>query len=99
MGSLLLLSLLSLEIASLEPRVQARLRPPDSLPCGRDQLTSYSGVPSGYRRSADLLRMVIHTDEKTREQIEVHLKRGEKWERFFLWSGSEFRQEHWTRLE
>ena len=42
-----------------------RLRPPTTLACDRNHLTSYTGAVSGYRREADQTWLEISTDEDT----------------------------------
>ena len=48
-----------------------RLRPSPALACDRNQLTSYSGVVSGYRRDKDSTWIQIATDEDTVEAVTV----------------------------
>lgn len=57
------------------PRVTApaggRLRPSPALACDPNQLTSYAGLVSGYRRDAHSTWIQIDTDEDTVEAVTV----------------------------
>lgn len=92
-------AILLLMACSALAAAQGRLRPPANLPCDRNQTTSYTGAPSSYSRSRSGLKLVVLTEEGTRETIRLSLEKGESFEQFFLWEGEPFRAGDWGRLE
>ena len=52
----------------------SRLRPPSSLACDRNQLTSHTGVLRSYVRGETVTEIGIHTDEDTDESVSVPSK-------------------------
>jgi len=75
-----------------------RLRPPPTLHCERNQLTSHTGVLKAYDRDAGVLRLSIHTDEDTDETVELP-QSGTDASRAFLLNGGPFNNPDWARLE
>lgn len=88
-----------LAVLSTMAVAQGRLRPPANLPCDRNQTTSYTGAASSYSRSKSALKLVVLTEEGTRESVRLTIRKGENLEKFFLWEGEPFRAEDWTKLE
>lgn len=78
---------------------QGRLRPPGGLPCDRNQVTAYAGLPTAYARDARSVRVTIETDAGTVERVEVKLTSSETPDRYFRWMAEPFLPEHWPRLE
>jgi len=76
----------------------ARLRPPPTLHCERNQLTSHTGVLKAYHREAGVLRLSIHTDEDTDETVELS-QEGSGSVGAFLLNGGPFNNPDWARLE
>lgn len=63
-----------------------RLRPSPALACDRNNLTSYSGVVSGYRRDKDSTWIQISTDEDTVEAVTVpHDGQSDASAHYWLW--------------
>lgn len=82
-----------------ERRAAGRLMPPELLTCDRNQLTSWFGKVSGYRRSASETWLEISTDYDTVEQ--ATLKHGDAADasaRYLLW-GEPFTAQDWSRIE
>ena len=76
-----------------------RLRPSPALACDRNNLTSYSGVVSGYRREKDSTWIEISTDEDTVEGVTVpHDGKGGASSHYWLW-GAPFTAADTTRIE
>jgi len=78
---------------------QARLRPPSTLPCSRDHLTSFTGVVSNYSRGPDQLRLTVKTDESTTEKFTLRYKRGQDVAQWFLFARERFEANHWAEIE
>jgi hypothetical protein len=92
-----LLAIISLACA--QDRGAGRVRPPEDLPCSRDQLTSYIGEVADYSRSADAVKLAINTDWHTKEAAELRLKAGEKVEDRFRIEGAPFAAEDFAKIE
>lgn len=75
-----------------------RLRPPASLKCSRDHLTSYQGRVLDYKRSENQIAIRIRTDEETTETFTLKW-RGEKPEKWLLLRGEEFKPTDWKMIE
>ncbi len=66
-----------------------RLRPSPQLACDRNNLTSYSGVVSGYRRDKDSTWIEISTDEDTVEAVTVpHDGQSDASAHYWLWGAA-----------
>lgn len=75
------------------------MAPPDVVACDRNQLTSYSGDVSGYRRDGNQLWLQISTDWDTVEQVEVEVTRAAGTVTQFLLRGQPFQADGWSSLE
>jgi hypothetical protein len=76
-----------------------RLRPPATLACDRNHLTSYTGVVTGYRREARQTWLEISTDEDTVEAVTVdHAGQADASAQFLL-RGEPFTAGDWARIE
>lgn len=75
-----------------------RLRPPASLKCSRDHLTSYQGRVLDYKRSENQIAIRIRTDEETTETFTLKWG-GEKPEKWLLLRGEEFKPTDWKMIE
>ena len=63
-----------------------RLRPSPQLACDRNNLTSYSGLVTGYRRDKDSTWIEISTDEDTVEPVTVpHDGQKDASSHYWLW--------------
>ena len=76
-----------------------RVRPPDALPCSRDELTSFIGEVVDYSRTPNSVKLTIDTDWNTQESVELRLNTGERLvDRFQLW-GNRFSEEDFAKIE
>jgi acyl-homoserine-lactone acylase len=79
-----------------------RLRPPSSLKCSRDNLTSFTGRVLAYGRMKDHIFIRVRTDEETTESFTIDLAKTKteddpaKW---FLMRGEAFKQSDWELIE
>lgn len=76
-----------------------RLRPPTTLACDRNHLTSYTGAVSGYRRGADQTWLEISTDEDTVEAVTVEHAGQPDASAHYLLRGQAFTANDWTAIE
>lgn len=79
-----------------ETRRAARLMPPATLKCSRNDLTSYTGLVIQYTRTPDSTSIVIRTDADTTEKIVV---RHDNPANAFLLEGAPFAVEDWQKIE
>ena len=84
-------------LASSIVAAQGRLRPPAFVTCDRNQLTSFTGRVVSLSRDADATRLVMDTDEATREQITVSHPKGDATPWFYR-TGQPFTQQDWAVL-
>ena len=56
---------LALALVALPAQRDTRRRPPETLPCSRDQLTSFTGKVTVYSRTPDRITLTIATDWDT----------------------------------
>jgi hypothetical protein len=78
---------------------QGRLRPPELLACPADHLTSFTGVVTAYSRGAELLRLMLTTDEGTTEEFTLRYRAGQDPARWFLYGGGPFKAARWKDIE
>jgi hypothetical protein len=90
---------LAVGMFAMAAMAQERVRPPENLPCSRDQLTSYTGAVQKYERADARISVTIRTDWDTTESVTVKLAKGESAAKRFLWRGGPFREEHWKQIE
>ena len=76
-----------------------RLRPPATLACDRNHLTSYTGAVSGYRRDADQTWLEISTDEDTVEAVTVEHAGQPDASAHYLLRGEAFTANDWAAIE
>jgi hypothetical protein len=106
--SLLLLSAASLPCAPAlslnkppapqEERGQ-RIRPPDSLSCSRNDLTSFTGRVLSYSRTNNRLYLRMRTDEETLERFTLRYGSRENPTKWFLLRAEPFKDEDWKLIE
>jgi len=89
----LVLALLASSIAA----AQGRLRPPAFVTCDRNQLTSFTGRVTSLSRDAGTTRLVMDTDEATREQLTIRHPKGDATPWFYR-AGQPFVQQDWAIL-
>ena len=90
-------SLVLVLVAASTVAAQGRLRPPAFVTCDRNQLTSVTGRVVSLTRYADSTRVVIDTDDATREQITIRHPKGDA-AAWFYRGGQPFGQHDWATL-
>lgn len=76
-----------------------RLRPPASLKCSRDHLTSFQGQILEYKRGKNNIYLRVRTDEDTTETFNLKWDDPDKAEKWFLLRGQPFKAEDWKLIE
>jgi hypothetical protein len=76
-----------------------RLRPPGSLSCARDHLTSFQGRILVYKRGKNNISLRVRTDEGTTETFNLKWEAPDKAEKWFLLRGEEFKAADWKLIE
>jgi acyl-homoserine-lactone acylase len=76
-----------------------RLRPPSSLKCSRDHLTSFTGRVLAYGRMDDHVFIRVRTDEETTENFKIPLEKPDDAKKWFLMRGEEFKESDWEKIE
>lgn len=99
----LLMAIISVSVvASLlesSAKAQARIRPPDSIKCDHNHLTSFTGRILSYQRSSGRVRLRMRTDEATTENFTLRFRRTEDAAKWFLLMGEPFKQSDWALIE
>ena len=80
-------------------RAQGRLRPPDSIRCDPNHLTSFTGRILSYQRRPGRIWIRMRTDEATTESFTLRFRRTEDAARWFLLMGELFKQSDWRLIE
>jgi hypothetical protein len=70
-----------------------RYRPPEGIPCSRDQLTSFTGKVTAYSRNSQRIRLTVYTDWDTSESFVLRAPFRMRFK------GEPFREEHWNKIE
>ena len=102
--ALFVLSLTFGALCSASPRNTAgslaqRVRPPASLSCSRDHLTSFQWRVFQFTRGTQEVSLVVRTDEETTERFLVRWSPSEKAETWMLLRGEAFTVEDWNQIE
>lgn len=84
-------------LASSIVAAQGRLRPPAFVTCDRNQLTSFTGRVVSLSRDADATRLVMDTDEATKERLTIRHPKGDA-SAWFYRAGQPFAPEDWAVL-
>jgi hypothetical protein len=86
--------------ASEEPAAEGlRMRPPQSLQCPRNNLTSFHGKVLLFRRNLDRTVIRLRTDENTTEEFTLHHLEGSDLTPWLLLRGAPFQPEDWVLIE
>ena len=73
--------------------------PPATLVCDRNELTSWTGLVTAYRRDGDQAWIEIHTDEETVESTTItNQGKADPSAHFLIWSQA-FTGKDWQRIE
>lgn len=81
------------------PGRASRLAPPSEAGCNRNQLTSWFGVVSGYRREAEQTWLEISTDYDTVEQVTIAPAGPTGFLTHYLLWGEPFTENDWAVIE
>lgn len=76
-----------------------RLAPPEAVTCDRNQLTSYAGRVTSYKRAKGKTVLVMHTSADTVETLTLTHAGSDDPSRFFLLEGKPFTAKDWSRIE
>ena len=78
---------------------QGRIRPPDSITCDHNHLTSFTGRVLSYQRGPGRVSLRMRTDEATNESFTLRFRRSEDAARWFLLNGESFKPGDWRLIE
>ncbi len=76
-----------------------RLRPPDSITCPDNNLTSFTGRILAYHRTPGRVLIRMRTDEETTESFTLRFQKTEDLAKQFLLHGELFKQSDWILIE
>lgn len=76
-----------------------RARPPASLSCSRDHLTSFQGRVLSLTRGAQTMTLRVRTDEETTEDLVLQWLPAERPETWMLLRGEPFTTADWNQVE
>jgi hypothetical protein len=100
-GKLLIFTLfvctLVLQVSTAQ--AQRRIRPPDSITCDDNHLTSFTGRILSYQRRPGRVAIRMRTDEATTESFTLRFRRTEDAARWFLLMGEPFKPGDWALIE
>jgi rhodanese-related sulfurtransferase len=86
------------EQAAPAPSSGGRLRPPDAVKCNPNDLTSFAGKVTSYRRGKDATVLVMHTSADTVETIRVtHAGKDPRYS--YLLEAQPFKAADWKKIE
>ena len=100
-GKILTVLIFACAIFSLAATIQAqgRIRPPDSIRCDHNHLTSFTGRILSYQRRPGRVAIRMRTDEATTESFTLRFRRTEDAAKWFLLMGEGFKQSDWSLIE
>ena len=78
---------------------QGRIRPPDSITCDHNHLTSFTGRVLSYQRRPGRVSLRMRTDEATTENFVLRFGRRQDAARWFLMNGEAFKPGDWRLIE
>lgn len=78
---------------------QQRISPPVSLACDRNQLTSFNGEVTNYRRDAKSISITIHTDWNTFESLTIGYSSPAGSLKNLMLNGRVFTIDDWPEIE
>ncbi|MBA2646140.1 MAG: hypothetical protein H0U81_05000 [Pyrinomonadaceae bacterium] len=76
-----------------------RLRPPDSIKCPDNNVTSFTGRILAYSRTDERIIIRMRTDEATTERFTIRVSDSEGAAKEFLLRGEPFKQGDWKLIE
>ncbi|HKR00606.1 MAG TPA: hypothetical protein VJT09_08025 [Pyrinomonadaceae bacterium] len=89
----------ALFLAASYAAAQGRIRPPDSITCDHNHLTSFTGRILSYQRRPGRVSLRMRTDEATTENFVLRFGRREDAARWFLLKGESFKPGDWNLIE
>lgn len=94
-----LIACTSMADSETAPVRAGRIMPSGNLLCDRNQLTSWTGEVTGYRRNSTQTWIEMHTDEATVESTIVdNLGQADASSQYLLWA-QPFSTDDWSRIE
>lgn len=88
-----------LAMSTTTARAQGRIRPPDSITCDHNHLTSFTGKILSYSRAPGRVSLRMRTDEATNESFMLRFPKREDASKYFLLHGESFKQSDWALIE
>ena len=83
----------------VEERGGQRIRPPETLQCPRNNLTSFTGRVLFYHRNNNRISIRVRTDWDTTEQFTLRYAEGDDPAKWFLMRGEAFGPDDWQVIE
>lgn len=80
-------------------QAQGRIRPPDSIKCDHNHLTSFTGRILSYQRKPGRVSIRMRTDEATTESFTLRFRKTEDAAKWFLLMAEPFKQSDWALIE
>lgn len=96
---MVIISLCATFLLTSSAKAQGRIRPPDSIKCDHNHLTSFTGRILSYQRSPGRVSIRMRTDEATTESFTLRFRRTEDASKWFLLMGEPFKQSDWALIE
>jgi hypothetical protein len=96
---MVIISLCATCLLTASAGAQGRIRPPDSIRCDYNHLTSFTGRILSYKRGPGRVSIRMRTDEATTESFTLRFRRTEDAARWFLLMGEPFKQSDWSLIE
>ncbi len=87
------------EDGAAPPSRGGRLAPPAGVTCDRNNLTSYAGIVTNYRRQSGKTSMVFRTSAGTTESVVLQHRGTSDPSRWYLIGGVPFTAADWNRIE
>jgi hypothetical protein len=81
------------------PAATERVRPPDDLPCSRDELSLFAGTVSRYARTKTSLELTVDTEWDTHEPVTLRAADEAALTKHLRLDGKPFAAGDWSRLE
>lgn len=78
---------------------QGRIRPPDTITCDHNHLTSFTGKILSYQRGPGRVSLRMRTDEATTESFTLRFRKTQEASRWFLMNGEPFKTGDWKLIE
>jgi hypothetical protein len=95
----LIISLCTTFLLTSSAGAQGRIRPPDSIKCDHNHLTSFTGRILSYQRRPGRVSIRMRTDEATTESFTLRFRKTEDAAKWFLLMAESFKQSDWALIE